>query len=294
MSRASGVSKEDAGRFRRLIMHFSSHGPGTPGVVLFVFSYWLNGRKAAATFDAHVEMFRQKITDPEGRARLKSSLEGDYPELARYMYGDIDVREISALERKAAGMFCDGLLSRPEYPTLEGMVYMRTLTRGVYTVSAVERLAALAQKGKLSAGGFRPVVTMDDMPDYTTVKAWDGLALARMNAIAAIAAAEDVAELAYDHDYERACTPNLGKPVRTADVVRLTLDMAEQGMKDIVRVYRDWLEDLDAAKFETEHDLAIEFATRSQSCSPYFTPVDGGDPVQAYDDYLKRRRGGQA
>ena len=276
MSQASGVSKEDAGRFRRLIKRLSSYR-GANADTLFVLSYWLNGRKAATTLAAHVRMFRQTPA-PEERTRLQSFLEGDYPELARYESGDIGgMQEILALERKAAGMFCDGLLSHPEYPAVEGTVYVRMLTRGAYTMGAADRMNALARKGKLSAGGFRPFITMDDMPDYATVKAWDDEALERMNAIAVWYESDAAAARMYDHDYERAYTPNPGKPVRTADVVRLTLDMAEQGMEDSKRAYRDWLEDLDAAKFEIEHDFVIELAADSPDCWPYFTPVDWGD-----------------
>ncbi|MGN0108634.1 MAG: hypothetical protein ACI38B_00920 [Bifidobacterium sp.] len=324
MSRASGVSKEDAGRFRRLVKRFSSDGNGA--YALLVLSYWLNGRKAATALAAHIEMFHDTI-GPEASWRLISSIDENYPEFARYMSTDIDLREMEALERKAAGMFCDGFLSHPEYPAEEGWLYARMLTRGAYKVGAADRLTTLAQKGKLFTDGFRPIVTMDDMPDYTTVKAWDDEVLERMNAYAVWYTGPSAAQRAYDYErfdkwhpeYERAGV-HPDKPVRTADVVQLVLYMAEQGMKDSKRIFRDYLEDTYAGPLEQVRDPrygelkdkprptteTLAFAPGSSwwviklalveapDYSPYFTPVDGGDPVQAYDDYLKRRQDGQA
>jgi hypothetical protein len=321
--------KSETDRFRKLIRHIAHDPVFGPDGTLFTFAYWLNDRKAAPSFVGHVKalgrfaaQYPDNIYSEEHR--------GEWPELYRYTSGGLTDKERTELERVEAGMFCDGFLSRPEHPAGEGWVYVRMLTRWAYTVSAGDRLTALEKKGKLFTRGFSPIVTMDDMPDYPTMKPWDGKALADMNAYAVWiegpAAAWDAYKLKRFTEwypaYERAGV-HPDRPVRTVDAVHVILGMAEQGMKDGVRLLRDdldhggrWdttkvryvrnmrygelepvsetvelLDDMDGTARRRSiiaDTLAGGDPDSVEDYSPYFTPVTGGDPYDAYLEYLDR------
>lgn len=326
----NGVDREAAGLFRRLIMHLVPDGTYGPQETLFAYGYWLTGRKAAATFADHVGMFRA-FTGGRMTGERLGKFEAEYPEISRYADADIGGGELTGLERKAAGMFCDGFLSRPEHPAGEGWVYVRALTRWAYTVGAADKLTALEKRGKLFTRGFRPIVTMDDMPDYTTVKAWDDRAIARMNAYAVWNEAPFAVWAAYGREavtkwypaYERAGI-HPDRSVRTVDAVHVILAASKQGMKDSVPIFYDYL---DCEHYTTglgrprdtkygepeivgytedvvkpigltrrrrailENTLAGGGADSAEDYSPYFMPMDGGDPVQKYAYYIDRKQG---
>ncbi|KFJ04867.1 hypothetical protein [Bifidobacterium thermacidophilum] len=342
MNRASGVSKEDAGRFRRTVMNIAQYGVI---ITLFVYAYWLNGRKAAPSFVEHVKrLYQAADMRSHGLALEGFDFRADYPELYRYAYIDdtSEGEEPRALERKAAGMFYDGFLSHPEYPAGEGWVYVRFLTRWAYLTGALNRLEALTNDHKLfikGIDGFWPIITMDYKPDYSTVRKWSAGALRSLNLEVLDEEDYKVVQSVYDRErftkwypmFEQAGV-HPDEPVKTTDAVRLVLLMAEQGMKDGVRVFRDYLagpemkstkqvrnpryRELETVEWDAipperpipglsarrvsmiRHALIKEKeifgSTTPLFVASFFTPVDGGDPVQAYDDYLKRRRDGQA
>lgn len=316
--------KSETDRFRKLIRHIAHDPVYGPDATLFTFAYWLNDRKADPSFVGHVKALG-RFVDPDPGDPYREEHRGEWPELYRYVTGDD--KEWPELERVAAGMFCDGFLSRPEHPAGEGWVYVRMLTRWAYTVSAADRLTALEKKGKLFTRGFRPIVTMDDMPDYPTMKPWDGKALADMNAYAVWLEGPAAAWHAYNSErftewypaYERAGV-HPDRPVRTVDAVHVILGMAEQGMKDGVRLFREDLDHgrrWDTAKVHgvrntrygelepvsgsvvlprgipdvgTHRRRSIILHTFAgwDPYSLYFTPVTGGDPYDAYREYLDR------
>lgn len=321
--------KSETDRFRKLIRHIAHDPTYGPDGTLFTFAYWLNDRKAAPSFVGHVKALNRFVDWGPGDSYCEEH-RGEWPELYRYVSDGLTDKEQTELERVAAGMFCDGFLSRPEHPAGEGWVYVRMLTRWAYTVSAADRLTALEKKGKLFTHGFRPIVTMDDMPDYPTMKPWDGKALADMNAYAVWiegpAAAWDVYKLKRFAEwypaYERAGV-HPDRPVRTVDAVHVILGVAEQGMKDGVRLLRDDLDhggrwdttevhgvrnmrygELEPVSETVELFDDMDGTARRRSIiadwlaggdpyskedySPYFTPVTGGDPYTAYREYLDR------
>lgn len=321
--------KSETDRFRKLIRHIAHDPAYGPDGTLFTFAYWLNDRKADPSFVGHVKALN-RFADPRPNDPYREEHRGEWPELYRYTSDGLTGKEYTELERVAAGMFCDGFLSRPEYPAGEGWVYVRMLTRWAYTVSAADRLTALEKKGKLFTRGFSPIVTMDDMPDYPTMKPWDGKALADMNAYAVWvegpAAAWDVYKLKRFAEwypaYERAGV-HPDRPVRTVDAVHVILGMAEQGMKDGVRLLRDDLDhggrwdttkvryvrnmrygELEPVSETVELSDGMDGTARRRSIiadtlaggdpdsvedySPYFTPVTGGNPYTAYLEYLDR------
>lgn len=329
----SGVDRESVKRFRSLIAHVMPDAGYGPAWMLFTFAYWLNGRKAAPSFTDHVKVFSGFTAGHMGGGR-REGFTVEYPELARYLSADTGGRELAGLERKAAGMFCDGLLSRPEHPAGEGWAYVCMLSRWVYAVCAGDRLTALNRRARLFTRGFRPIVTMDDMPDYPTMEPWDDRALADMNAYAVWVEGPEAAWRAYNRDrftkwhpaYERAgVRPD--RSVRTVDAVRLVLGMAEQGMKDSARIFRDWLDNTHMLEELTMRDspghdapgrsptgepriydsapvVGLDWQRRRiitdilagarpgdvEDYSPYFKPVTGGDPSEAYADYRDRRQ----
>ena len=330
----SGKSETD--RFRKLLRHITHDPTYGPDVTLFTFAYWLNGRKAAPSFVGHVKALG-RFVDPNPGDPYREEHKGEWPELYRYVSGGLTDREQEELERVEAGMFCDGFLSCPEHPAGEGWVYVRMLTRWAYTVSAADRLTALERKGKLFTRGFRPIVTMDDMPDYPTVKAWDDRALADMNAYAVWMEGPATAWAAYRREaitkwypaYERAGV-HPDRSVRTVDAVHVILGMAEQGMKDGVRLFRDdldheghwdrdpagvkyvpnprygerertgerWVDDGPADGLTSRRRAILEETLAgmfpdddgTEDYAPYFTPATGGDPLEAYADYLDRKQ----
>lgn len=345
MSRASGVSKEDAGRFRRTVMNITRRKFLYANIDLFICAYWLNGRKAAPSFAEHWNRLHAVTAmDRHGLGLEGFDFRADYPELYRYADADdASDDELKALERKAAGMFYDGFLSRPEYPAGEGWVYVRFLTRWAYLTGALNRLEALAVDFKLfikGIDGFWPIFTMDYKPDYSTVKKWSPGALMVLNKYVLEEEDYRVVQGAYDRERFTKWYPMFERkgvhpdePVKTADAVRLVLFMAEQGAKDSVRVFRDYLAGperksakqvrnprygeletvewdamppeqpipgLSARRASMIRHALIEEKTlfgdipNTLFLTSYFTPADGGDPVQAYDDYLKRRQDGQA
>ena len=320
--------KSETDRFRKLIRHIAHDPTYGPDETLFTFAYWLNDRKAAPSFVGHVKALG-RFVDPDPGDPYREEHRGEWPELYRYVSSK-DGKEWPELERVAAGMFCDGFLSRPEHPAGEGWVYVRMLTRWAYTVSAADRLTALERKGKLFTRGFRQIVTMDDMPDYPTMKPWDDKALADMNAYAVWVEGPAAAWIAYRREcftkwypaYELAGV-HPDRPVRTVDAVHVILGMAEQGMKDGVRLLRDDLDhggrwdttkvhsvrnmrygELEPVSETVELSDDIDGTARRRSIiadtlaggdpdsvedySPYFTPVTGGDPYDAYLEYLDR------
>lgn len=321
--------KSETDRFRKLIRHIAHDPAYGPDATLFTFAYWLNDRKADPSFAGHVKALG-RFADPDPGDPYREEHRGEWPELYRYTSGGLTDKEYTELERVAAGMFCDGFLSRPEHPAGEGWVYVRMLTRWAYTVSAADRLTALERKGKLFTRGFRPIVTMDDMPDYPTMKPWDDRALADMNAYAVWVEGPAVAWNAYKLErftewypaYERAGV-HPDRPVRTVDAVHVILGMAEQGMKDGVRLFREDLDhggrwdttgvqcvrnmrygELEPVSETVELSDGMDGTGRRRSIiadmlaggdpdsvedySPYFTPVTGGDPSTAYREYLDR------
>lgn len=325
--------KSETDRFRKLIRHIAHDPTYGPDGTLFTFAYWLNDRKADPSFAGHVKALNRFAAQYPDNIYSEEH-RGEWPELYRYVSGGLTGKEYTELERVEAGMFCDGFMSRPEHPAGEGWVYVRMLTRWAYTVSAADRLTALEKKGKLFTHGFSPIVTMDDMPDYPTMKPWDGKALADMNAYAVWVEGPAAAWRAYNRGrftewypaYERAGV-HPDRPVRTVDAVRLVLGMAEQGMKDNVRIFRDWLDNTHMLEELTMRDgpghdapgrsptgepriydsapvVGLDWQRRRiitdilagahpgdvEDYSPYFTPVTGGDPSEAYADYRDRRQ----
>ena len=258
----SGTSEE--GKFRSLIKHMALEGCFDAPQALLEYAYWLTGRAVVldksdeywpsmierdSSLDDDFERYLQDMVRfeddrPEG---TQDARKDDYPELYRYYHcGDTEARQI---ERDAARMFCDALLSRDEVPAGEGWAYAKTLARWAYGLGCYDKVNALNRRGKLFTPDFPPFVTMDDRPDYPTLKQWDDEAVKGMDEFAIWRLATEAAlEVDYDgsrFDYWYPLYEARGikqdQPVKVCDIVALVRFMQQEGMKRGVTILSDYV-----------------------------------------------------
>lgn len=257
----AGTSEE--GKFRNLIKHMALEGCFDAPQALLEYAYWLTGRavvpdKSDGYWSSMIE--RDSSLDDDFERYLQSMLffendrpkgfqgayKDDYPELYRYYHcGDTEARQI---ERDAARMFCDALLSRDEVPAGEGWAYAKTLARWAYGLGCYDKVNALNRRGKLFTPDFPPFVTMDDKPDYPTLRQWDDEAVKGMNEfaiwrISTAAALEgdyDISRFDYWYPLYEARGIKRDQPVKVSAIVALARFMQQEGMKRGVALLKDY------------------------------------------------------
>lgn len=254
------AGKTEEGKFRNLIKHMALEGCFPAPEALLAYSYWLTGRAGRADdLDRYLlDMAHFEDDRPEG---VQEAHKEDYPELYRYYHcGDEEARQI---ERDAARMFCDALLSRDEVPAGEGWAYAKTLARWAYGLGCYDKVNALNRRGKLFAPDFPPFVTMDDKPDYPTLRQWDDEAVRGMNDFAIWRLATEAAlEVDYDgsrFDYWYPLYEARGirrdQPVKVSAIVALARFMQQEGMKRGVAILKDYVnQPADTVEIEQRRD----------------------------------------
>lgn len=259
------LEKKEADKFRNLIRHMSLEGCFNAPQALLEFAYWWNGRSVARDIGTHFkDMVRLEdiwsgYDDGLGLSRgywhgkeypevYLRACEKAYPEL--YRYYRCDASEARQIERDAARMFCDALLSREELPAGEGWACVTMLAKWAYGLGAYDKVNALNRRGKLFSDTFKPFVTWDDKPDYPTVKQWDDKAIADMNdhvlwQEGATVALDDYDANRFDKWYPFFESRGLKRdqPVKVEDAVTLIRFMQQEGMKASVELLRHYLDD---------------------------------------------------
>ena len=229
----------DAEKFERLVRRSARDRAGR----LIGFAYWISGNTRANDYVEHARMVHDFIEDADG---ARHDHMGEWRELYRYdSAGEAEARRI---EQKAAHVFAyyivhDATTEGMDGTGVETMDYTLWLAKSAYISGMCDKLNALQHKGRLFTGERRPIVSMNDRPDYATPLEWTPDALVEMNTTAVAWLAPSIAGAAYRRDFSERWRPELhgmglsDDGVAPGSIVRIAFAMQQHGMIDATAEY---------------------------------------------------------